>query len=173
MPARSESRVTAGLNDYRFVASLHVQHPLVEPNELTAAFKQEPKRVKRRGERRQRRDGGLLTRKYDENHWSIDLKIVAGHDVPEFLQNLINTQRSDAIDLTRRIDETGGSVSVFIGLFAEQLCDFEIPAATLRQLGDAGVSVRLDYYGVGNEQASNAAEQSGKREPPMTRDLIS
>ncbi|QDU75901.1 hypothetical protein Pan97_29430 [Bremerella volcania] len=173
MPARSESLVTAGLDDYRFVASLHVQHPSVDPNEVTVALKQEPKSVKRRGERRRRPDGDLLTGNYDENHWSVDLEIVAGHDVPEFLRYLINTPTSDAMDLTRRIDDTGGSVTVFIGVFADRLCDFEIPASTLRQLGDAGVSVRLDYYGVSNEQNSDAAEQSGEREPPVMRDLKS
>ena len=36
---RSESRVTAGLNDYRFVACLHVQHPSVDPDEVTAALR--------------------------------------------------------------------------------------------------------------------------------------
>ncbi len=164
MPARSESRVTSGLNDYRFVASLHVQHPSVDPDEVTAALKLAPRSVKRRGERRRRPDGGLLTGHYDENHWSVDLDIVAGHDVPEFLQDLIDSQMPHAMNLTRRIDDTGGAVSVFIGLFADRLCDFEIPASTLRLLGDAGVSVRLDYYRVGNEQTGDAAEQSGERE---------
>ncbi len=173
MPARSESRVTAGLNDFRFVASLHVRHPSVDPNEVTAALKMKPRSVKRRGERRQRPDGGLLTGHYDENHWAVDLDIVAGQDVPEFLQDLIDAQIAHAMDLTRRIDDTGGAVSVFIGVFADRLCDFEIPAATLRLLGDAGVSVRLDYYGVGNEQTGDAAEHSDARKSPVGREFES
>jgi hypothetical protein len=123
---------------------------------VTAALKLEPRSVKRRGERRRRPDGGLLTGNYDENHWSVDLEIVAVHDVPDFLRNLIGSQMPHAMDLTRRIDDTGGSVSVFIGVFADRLCDFE--TSTLRRLGDAGVSVRLDYYGVGSDQAHDAAE---------------
>jgi hypothetical protein len=173
MPAQFESRITAGLNDYRFVASLHVQHPFVDPNEVTTALKLEPKSVKRRGEPRRKPDGALLTGNYDENHWSADLEIVAGHDVPEFLRNLIDVQMPHAVGLTRRIDDTGGSVSVFIGVFADRLCDFAMPASTLRRLGDAGVSVRLDYYGVGYYQAHDAAEQSGQPKPPMKRDLKS
>ncbi|MCA9191221.1 MAG: DUF4279 domain-containing protein [Planctomycetales bacterium] len=168
MPVRSESRVTAGLNDYRFVASLHVQHPSVDPNDVTAALKLNPKSVKRRGERRRKPDGGLLSGNYDENHWRANLEIVAGHNVSEFLQKLIDTQTPDAMALTRRIDDTGGSVSVFIGVFADRLCDFEIPASTLRLLGEAGISVRLDYYGACNGQTSDAEKRSGQREPPMT-----
>ncbi|REJ97756.1 MAG: DUF4279 domain-containing protein [Planctomycetota bacterium] len=163
MPARSESRVTAGLNDYRFVASLHVQHPSIDPADVTAALKQEPNSVKRRGEKRRRPDGSLLTGNYDENHWSADLEIVAGHDLPKFLHNLTDAQMRHAMDLTRRIDDTGGSVTVFIGVFADRLCDFEIPASTLRRLGNAGISVRLDYYG--NADTSETAEQTDEREP--------
>lgn len=114
-----------------------------------------------------------LTGNYDENHWSADLKIVAGHDVPEFLLNLIDAQMRQAVDLTRRIDDTGGAVTVFIGVFAVRLCDFEIPASTLRRLGDGGISVRLDYYGVGNDQSHDATEQSGERVPPVGLDVKS
>ena len=156
MPARSESQVTSGLNDYRFAASLHVQHPSMDPDEVTATLKWEPKSIKRNGEQRHSPDGSLLTGYYDGNHWSADLEIVAGHDIPEFLRNLIDTQMRHAVEFTRRIDNTGGSVTVFIGVFAERLCDFEVPASTLRLLGDAGVSVRLDYYGIGSEEHVNS-----------------
>ncbi len=165
MPTRSESRVTAGLNDYRFVASLHVEHPSVDPDEVTSTLKREPKTSKRRGEQRRRPDGGLLTGTYGKNHWSADLDIVSGHDVPEFLDDLADTWTSHAVDLTRHIDDTGGSVTVFIGVFADRLCDFEIPASTLRRLGNAGISVRLDYYGVGNRNTSDMAEPTDEREP--------
>ena len=158
MPARYESRVTEGNNDYRFVASLHVRHPSVDPDEITAALKQEPRSIRRRGERRRSPDGALLAGYYDGNYWSIDLKSVAGHDVSEFLHNLIYTQMPHATEFTRRIDDTGGSVSVFIGVFADGFCDFEIAAPTLRLLGGAGVSVRLDFYGADNDRARESAE---------------
>lgn len=158
MQPRSESRVTVGLNDYRFVASLLVQHPNVDPEEVTVALNQEPESVKRRGERRRRPDGSLLTGTYDANYWRAYLEIVAGHNVPEFLHRLIEKQSPNALDLTRQIDDTGGSVTVFIGIFADRLCDFEIPASTLRLLGDAGISVRLDYYGTDDEPDHDATE---------------
>ncbi|TWU20894.1 DUF4279 domain-containing protein [Bythopirellula polymerisocia] len=159
MPTRYRSRVTTGLNDYQFVASLHVQHPSVDPDEVTGTLKLDPKSIKRRGERRHRPDGGLLTGTYNENHWSADLEIVSGHDVSEFLEDLIDTQISHATNLTRQIDCTHGSVTVFIGVFAVGLCDFEIPASTLSRLGKAGISVRLDYYnGVGNGDKDDKAK---------------
>lgn len=147
MASNFESLVTTGLNKYRFVASLHVQHPTVEPDQMTDGLKLSPKSVKRRGERRRRPDGELLLGTWDENQWRTDLEIVAGHDVSEFLNGFLGAQVSHATSFLRHIDDTGGRVTVFIGMFADGLCDFEIPAKILRQLGNAGVSVRLDYYG--------------------------
>ena len=169
MTASSESRVTAGLNDYRFVVSLHVEHPSISPDEMTGALKQDPTSVRRRGEKRRRPDGGLLTGVYDENHWNTELEIVAGHDVSEFLADLVDTQISHAADFTRQIDDTDGCVTVFIGVFADRLCDFEIPASTLRRLGNAGISVRLDYYGVSDGETNDTPELRGQTDPPMTR----
>lgn len=147
MASNFESLVTTGLNKYRFVASLHVQHPTVEPDQMTDGLRLIPKSVKRRGERRRRPDE-LLSGNWDENQWRTDLEIVAGHDVSEFLDDFIGVQVSHATSFLRHIDDTGGDVAIFIGVFADGLCDFEISAKILRQLGNAGISVRLDYYGV-------------------------
>jgi hypothetical protein len=121
-------------------------------------LKKYPKCVKRRGEQRRKPDGGLLTGTHDENHWSVDLEVVTGHDVGEFLTDLVDKQIAHATDFTRQIADTGGCVTVFIGVFADRLCDFELPASTLRLLGNAGLSVRLDYYGVDSGATTDATE---------------
>lgn len=152
MSGRSESRVVEGLNDYRFVASLLFRHPSIDPDELTDAFGVCPKRTRRRGER---------PGPYDDNYWTAELEVVAGHNVPEFLQEFVDSLSPSAKSLTRRIDDTGGEVTVFIGLFATRLCDFEIFASTLRDLGNAGISVRLDYYKRGGDDTAEEADSTG------------
>lgn len=157
MSGRSESRVIEGLNDYQFVASLHVRHPSIDPDEVTAALGICPKRTRRCGERYSGQPGGY----FDANHWAAELEIVAGHNVPEFLEDFVDSLSLPAKSLTRRIDETGGEVTVFIGLFANRLCDFEIFASTLRDLGNAGISVRLDYYKPGGDDTAEDADSTG------------
>lgn len=144
--SQSESRVIVGLNDYRFVASLHVQHKSIPLEEITESLGLTPRRVRRQGEPRSSPKGSLLSGVFDANHWSTDLLITAGHDIDQFLMELVSSTLKDSLEFTRRIDETGGSICVFLGVFATRLCDFEIQPETLRRLGSAGVSVRFDYY---------------------------
>ncbi len=147
MSKQRASRVLAGMNDYRFVASLQIKHPTIEPSEITDALKLVPKTAKTRGDRRRRPVGGLQAGNYEDNYWTAELEIIDGHDIADFLLNLIDRQGESALEFTRRIYASGGSTSIFIGIFARSLCDFEIPACTLSKLGDAGIAVRLDYYG--------------------------
>jgi hypothetical protein len=146
MEKAPESRVVIGLNDYRFVASLHVRHPSITPDEITAVLSLEPKGIKRKGEQRQSPTGNPLAGCNPENHWRAELTPSPGQDVSEFLLGFIDEMSSESIQLTTQIESSGGSVMVFIGLFAKSCCDFEVPAATLRRLGNAGIAVRLDYY---------------------------
>lgn len=147
MASSFESRVVAGLNHYRLVASMHVRHPSVSPDEVSSSLGLEPKRVRRRGQQKCSPAGKLLNGTYTENYWTADLEILAGHDTSDFLNDLMDRRIGHAIDFTRRLDDTGGATSILVGLYADGGCDFEIPAATLRRLGDAGITVRFDFYG--------------------------
>ncbi len=169
----SKSHVVAGLNDYHFVASLHIQHASISPEQVTFALAIDPGSVKRRGEQRKTPDGKPLSGMYAENHWGADISIIHGHDVSEFLKDFVDRQKSSTIDLMRQIDDTGGSVSIFIGLFAKRCCDFEIPAATLRKLGNAGITVRLNYCGYDDMHDQITEVPSDEREAAAASELNS
>ena len=155
----SESRVREGLNDYRFQASLSVEHPAIGPDEATKALGLEPASVRHHGQPRLRPDGSPLPGVVKGNHWAADLKIVTGQDIPAFLLDFIEHLPAEATEWMRMVTDTGGCVSLFLGVFADGCCDFEIPAAILGMLGNAGVAIRLDFY-----------RNCGKAEPPNAMD---
>ena len=155
----SESRVREGLNDYRFKASLYVEHPVIGPEEATKALGLEPASVRRNGQPRLLPNGARLDGFVKGNHWAADLEIAAGQDIPEFLVDFIERLPTEASDWMRMVADTGGCVSVFIGIFADRCCDFEIPPASLRKLGNAGVAIRFDFYGRnGQAEPGDAAD---------------
>ena len=119
----------------------------------------EPASVRRNGQPRLLPNGELLDGFVKGNHWATDLEIAAGQDIPAFLVDFIERLPAEACEWMRMVTDTGGSVSVFLGIFADRCCDFEIPAASLRKLGNAGVAIRLDFYG-----------RNGQAEPPDPMD---
>jgi len=143
----SESRVQEGLNDYRFKASLYVEHPTISPEGAAKSLGLEPASVCHDGQPRLRPDGSPLAGVVKGNHWAADLGIVAGQDIPAFLLDFIERLPAEATRWMRMVADTGGCVYLFLGVFADRCCDFEIPAAILRMLGNAGVAIRFDFYG--------------------------
>ncbi len=47
----------------------------------------------------------------------------------------------------------GAEISLFVGIFANRLCDDQFSPGLLKKLGELGIALRLDYY-------SNDATQS-------------
>jgi hypothetical protein len=82
MRQASGSRVQEGLNDYRFKASLNVEHPAIGPEEATKSLGLEPASVRHDGQPRLRPDGSRLDGVVKGNHWAADLEIAAGQDIP-------------------------------------------------------------------------------------------
>jgi hypothetical protein len=146
-----ESRVVCGLNDYRFRASLYFEHLSISPDEATAALDRMPASTRRHGQPRTRPDGSSLGGVVQGNHWAADLAIVPGHDIPDFLAEFVDRLSAGSLKWMRRVADTGGCISVFFGIFADRLCDFEIPPVIFRKLGDAGVTIRFDFYGSNQE----------------------
>lgn len=146
MTDQLESRVTTGLNDFRIKSRLSVFHPSVAPTEVTSALQREPSRSHLRGEQRRTPGGKPLKGVYPSHYWFAELAIPRVADVAEYLEYFLGGLSADAIQLCRQIDESGGSVEIWVAMFVTQCCDNEIPAATLRKLGEAGITLRLDYY---------------------------
>jgi hypothetical protein len=160
MQGACESRVLEGLNDYRFKATLHVEHPSISPDEATATLALSPTSVRRNGEPRILPNGSRAEGAVRGNYWAAELEITPGRDIPAFLLEFVDGLPVEVVGWMRKVSDTGGSVSVFLGIFADGLCDFEIPPGILRKLGDAGVTTRFDFYGKDKHAEQSLAAES-------------
>ncbi|WP_391540471.1 DUF4279 domain-containing protein [Rubripirellula lacrimiformis] len=134
--------MTTGLNDYRYVASLYIDHPTVDPDAITRGMPIKPDRICRIGDPKRTPREGF----YDRTHWSVKLQTPADGDVAEFLSMVFERLDSSRALLTELAD-TGGRAEIFIGLFADRCCDFEMPPTLLANLASLSLGLRLDYYG--------------------------
>ncbi|MEO8271187.1 MAG: DUF4279 domain-containing protein [Aureliella sp.] len=140
------TRVCVGLNDYRYEASLHIRHPTIDAEAISAAVPIAPRRVCRAGDQRRLPNGTLRDGYYDATYWSTDLHCPDGFDVSEFLKDLI-AQLSTSEEFLFNLARTGGESEIFLGLYAERCCDFAMPPTLLGQLASLGLTLRLDFYG--------------------------
>lgn len=117
------TRVAIGLNDYRYEAALHISHPTIDVEAISAAMPFAPRRVCRAGDQRRNLDGTLCDGYYDKACWSTDLHCPGGFDVSEFLEHLV-AQLSASEEFLFNLSKTGGESEIFIGLYADRCCDF-------------------------------------------------
>lgn len=143
---RELTRVKAGLNDYRYVASLCIQHPTMDADFISRAIPFVPKRICNVGERKRDPRGKLREGVYDGTYWTAKLQTPANNDVSEFLW-LLNEQLAPCREFLTKLSSSGGKTEVLFGLFADRCCDFALPASLLANLASAGIGLRLDYYG--------------------------
>lgn len=154
------SHVQLGLNEYRFSASLQIEHPTIDPGHMSTALALLPSISRRRGEQRTTPRGDhLLPGEYSKNFFTSELAISPGTDLPEFLDNFITELTANGTRLLLDIFRSGGSVSIFVGIFAIRCCDFEISPNTLKNLGGLGISLRLDYYNSTDEEPSGDCQK--------------
>lgn len=143
------TRVRIGLNDYRYVATLHVEHPSIDADIISQSIPFRPDRICKIGETKQTPHGKPLLGHYDQTYWHATLETPTDGDVTNFLR-LLCDRLARSREFLAQLDDTGGKVEVFIGLFADRCCDFELPWSLLADLASARVGLRLDYYGPSN-----------------------
>jgi hypothetical protein len=150
MPTESDhrkARHTFGLNDFEYRASLHVDHPSIEPDVISRSIPLEPTRFHRAGEPRRTPTGQPLEGNYPSTHWFAELPTRDGEDLSGFLAGMTRTLEPAATFL-QQIAAEGGRTECFLGVFAFALCDQLFPAEQLATLGKLCVDLRIDYYGV-------------------------
>jgi hypothetical protein len=140
------ARYQAGLNDFEYCASLHIEHPSHDPDLVTKTLGIVPVRKRRVGERRQTPQGTLLEGVYETNHWHADLLTKDGEDLSQFLSNMLNPL-DPAKEFLVQFASEGGRVECMVGLFATNCCDSCLSAKLLGRFAEFGVDLRLDYYG--------------------------
>lgn len=121
----------------------------MDADSISHAMPISPDRVCRIGDPKRTPSGKQLSGHYDRTHWHAKLETPADGDVSDFLRSL-HKQLENAHGFLRGVADTGGTSEVFIGLFADRCCDFELPVSLLGDLASSGLGLRFDYYGPGN-----------------------
>lgn len=121
----------------------------MDADSISHAMPISPDRVCRIGDRKRTPNGKPLSGNYYRTHWHAKLETPTDGDVSDFLRSL-HKRLENARGFLARIGDTGGTSEVFIGLFADRGCDFELPSSLLADLASAGLGLRLDYYGPDN-----------------------
>ena len=139
------SRCVQGLNDYEYCFSLSVESDDAPPEAVTSLLGIEPKSSHIRGERRVNRKGEVRDGVWPSHYWSAPMPTVPDASLSDSVQALVLSLKEKSVELSELVAE-GAIISLFVGIFANQLCDDEFPAALLVELGQLGIALRLDYY---------------------------
>jgi len=144
-----------------FEVSLHVVHPDVDPESITAALGVAPKIQYRAGDRRRRLDGKLLDGVYSRSHWVHSMDLSGVTDLVSFLEELLRRLEIHG-ELFKRISASGGRTELFCGIYAESGWDEVIPHRLFAGLGELKVDLRLDGYPKAHEKADRPPFPSSK-----------
>jgi hypothetical protein len=155
-PSRpGRSRYVRGLNDYEYGFLLCVQGGNLLPEDVTGLLSIEPKWSHIRGEHRVNRKGEVQDDVWPRHYWSAPMPTVTDVSLSDSVQALVLSLKEKSVELSKLATE-GAEVSLFVGIFANHLCDDEFPATLLVELGQLGIALRLDYYS--NESVGKLAE---------------
>ena len=147
------ARYEAGLNGFKYCASLHVEHPSMTCTEITDSLGIPPDTCHEKGAKRRRPDGSELQSVWESADWRMDLKLEDRLSLDEFVQSL-TTRLATCREALQKIHDTGGRICCFVGIFADGLCDTEFPCELLSSLGELKIDLRLDFYGPQNSPPS-------------------
>jgi hypothetical protein len=141
------------MNDFKYCVSLQIEHPNIDPNQLSINVAFQPETVHRVGDQRRTPKGQLLKGTYDVSYWTATLELFDGMEFAESLQMIVSMLRPHHTFLRELVQE-GGKLSLFFGLFATGLCDFIIPSRLMLELADLNIDLRLDYYYAGSDASA-------------------
>jgi len=132
----------------RFRVSLHVSHPKLSADDITASFSLRPKYTKSVGAPRISKLGEDLGGVYLQTDVSFAVSegVVNNDEVllTEFVDQSMRDLPLEAID---HMVASGGTCFFFIGVYSAGnfLCDFRVNL--LSRLADHGIGLKLDFYG--------------------------
>jgi hypothetical protein len=135
------------VNAYTYAISLRIEHPSIDPGELTRILGRSPDRAWRAGEPRTIPLGALIGPYQRGTYWTVRLVHGAASD-PSLATAIDGTVRDLArhAPLLRRVRAEGGRAELFIGWFFERNSGDELPAALLSTLGQLGLDLSFDIY---------------------------
>jgi hypothetical protein len=132
---------------YRYKISLRINHPSIDPAEITAELGEEPWHWQKAGTHRRTPKGRLLTGICPTTFWvGFQSKGQSkDRDLPSGIEALLSRLRPHRRFLHRLRDE-GGEVEFFVGWFAGEQGGDILPYELTGQLADLKVDLSLDLY---------------------------
>jgi hypothetical protein len=128
-----------------FKVSLFVEHPSIDPAEISRAMGLIPKRTTRAGAPRTSPAGESLIGDYPFSCWSHDFDVQEAAELCRVLENLVEDLQYHRPFFHRMVQE-GGTVELFCGVFAAGNWDEVLPHTLMRALAELHIDLRLDVY---------------------------
>lgn len=135
------ARYKAGMNDFKYCATLWINHPSINPTVISETLGIEPSEANQVGDKRLRNP----ERTYDRSWWKREWSVVDGDSVAEFLRRMVS-QLSPHQEFLKQLHSEDAKIECFVGIFVDQLCDQEYPHELLGQLAELHIDLRLDQY---------------------------
>lgn len=120
-----------------FQATLFIEHPSIDPEEITKSLRIEPTRQVAAGPPRKP--------PYDRTVWSYKFDCKGARDLVPILEEIVERLESRR-DRLRSLVESGARIELFCGVFPEFNWDEILPFELMAQLADLNINLRLDVY---------------------------
>lgn len=133
---------------YSYIVSLRIEHPSMDPDDLTSRLGREPKRAWRAGSPRTTSRGRPLQGTNATSFWVVTL--VDGEwpktPIATALAEVVKDLESHA-GVLHQVRAEGGRAELFVGwFFDEGNSGDELPASLLSDLGRLGLDLSFDVY---------------------------
>ena len=135
------------MNSYRYVISLRVFHPKMDPAEISAALQLTPGVSWKAGDPLVTPKGTPLKGLRKDSYWTCNVLKGAwpGKDLARAFSELV-AELSSRKSFFHRMRAEGGRAELFVGWFLEGNSGDVFDADLLSALGDLGLNLSLDIY---------------------------
>jgi uncharacterized protein DUF4279 len=134
------------MNPFEYKVSLRLQHPSMNPDEISAALSLKPKQKWKAGEQRKTPTGIPLEGNREESYWCCDMDHPNGVELSEFLETLTKKLKEKK-EFLAKIRSTGGSTEFFIGWFSRRNSGDIFDWKLLKTLAELQINLSFDVYG--------------------------
>jgi len=137
--------------DYEFCVSLRINHPNIDPAEVTKKLKLEPFITRKVNEPRVTPKGDPLEGLNEESFWAAklhDSKRISSAEIclEDYLLEL-NEQLNPHAAYFKELVSSGGYIEYFVGWFGGSMIGATLEPELLLSTGALNISIGLDIYG--------------------------
>jgi hypothetical protein len=135
------------MNPFNYKITLRLRHPEMDPDEISAALKTQPRFKGMAGRPRRTPAGQSLDGIYRETYWSSEGTEGSGFNLADTLESLVQELENHK-EFLAGFCATGGSLEYFIGWFTNGRNTGATFSWDLqRRLADLRIHLALDVYG--------------------------